>query len=433
MVAQERNCPDAALSMAHQKSGVTRWSRISRDGVVHTGMFHYCLLRWIPPLYPRHLYVHVPFCARRCSYCDFSIAVRSRVPVDEYVESVERELAFRFTSRPEGDGTQLEAPVDRWTLDTLYLGGGTPSRLGAAGVARLLETLSHHVTLEPNAEVTLEANPDDVSPDAITAWRAAGVTRISIGAQSFNDDALTWMHRTHDSRAISDAVAALRATDFTDYSLDLIFALPTMLKRDWRRDLDAAIALTPMHISLYGLTVEPMTPLGRQRARGDVTEAPDERYESEYLDAHHVLTAAGFDHYEVSNFGRPGHRARHNSAYWSGVPYAGIGPAAHEFTGAVRRWNVAPYAEWLRRLASGSEAFAGSEALDVGSRATEQVYLGLRTTDGVALGAEDVLRVRPWVEAGWGAIVDGPRLVLNAAGWLRLDSLAADLTHFRSH
>ena len=385
-------------------------------------------------MYPRHLYVHVPFCARRCSYCDFSIAVRSVAPLDEYIESVRRELTLRFPRSKVTEGSTQDDSAAPWVLETLYLGGGTPSRLGGDGIGRLLDVLRSSLTLEPNAEVTLEANPDDVSREAIDAWRAAGITRISIGAQSFNDDALAWMHRTHDSRAIHAAVAALRDTDFADYSLDLIFALPTTLKRDWRQDLDTAVALTPTHISLYGLTVEPMTPLGRQHARGDVTEAPDERYETEYLDAHQTLAAAGFDHYEVSNFGRPGHYARHNSAYWTGVPYAGIGPAAHEFTGTIRRWNVAPYTEWVRRLGSGSGADRPAvEAIDERSRMTEQVYLGLRTARGLVLDERELTHVRPWIEAGWGAIEDGARLVLSERGWLRLDGLAADLTHFRSH
>ncbi|HTR79587.1 MAG TPA: coproporphyrinogen-III oxidase family protein [Gemmatimonadaceae bacterium] len=397
--------------------------------------------------YPRHVYVHVPFCARRCSYCDFSIAVRAAVPVDEYIGSVRRELAIRYPveapisagdpdprTRLPGGPRALTADLKReWPVETLYLGGGTPSRLGAAGVTRLLACLRSHMTLEPNAEVTLEANPDDVEPDAVQAWRDAGITRLSIGAQSFDDGVLAWMHRTHDARAIHAAVGALRDAGFTDYSLDLIFALPTAVPRDWGRDLETAIALGPTHVSLYGLTVEPLTPLGRRRARGELDEAPEERYEADYLAAHRTLRAAGFEHYEVSNFGRPGHRARHNSAYWSDVPYAGVGPAAHEYTGSVRRWNVAPYVEWCRRLAEGLDPMGGSELLEPGSRLAEEVYLGLRTAAGLVIKHGEGRLVDPWVAAGWGTIHDGSRLVLNERGWLRLDALAAALTHFRSH
>ena len=370
---------------------------------------------------PRHLYVHVPFCARRCAYCDFSIAVRANVPVDEYLRGVRAELAMRFAS---GD----------WELSTLYFGGGTPSRLGADGVARLMQLLRERVRLEPGAEVTLEANPEDVSVDAVRAWREAGITRVSLGVQSFDDAVLRWMHRVHDADAAFRAVDAVRAAGIDDLSLDLIFALPEALRRRWPHDLERALSLAPTHVSLYGLTVEPHTPLARWRERGEAEEPPEERYEAEYLLAHRLLTAAGFDHYEVSNFGRPGRHARHNSAYWTGAAYAGVGPSAHEFDGlARRRWNVAPYAEWVRRLDQGRDPEAGHEELSEESRIAEQVYLGLRTSRGLQLAPGEADRVRPWVESGWGMVDANGRLELSARGWLRLDSLAQHLTILRSH
>ena len=367
----------------------------------------------------RHAYVHVPFCARRCSYCDFAIAVRARVPVEEYVTALGRELAMRH---PESRS---------WTLDSLYFGGGTPSRLGGEGVARAIDVMRARAALAPRAEVTIEANPEDVSADAVRRWREAGVNRLSLGSQSFSDAVLTWMHRTHDASAIERAVRTARDGGIANLSLDLIFALPSALGRDWRGDLEALVALEPDHVSLYGLTVEPATPLGRWRARGDVEEAPEEAYEREFLDAHERLASAGFEHYEVSNFARPGRRSRHNSSYWTGAPYAGLGPSAHEFDGVVRRWNVAPYGEWVERLARGEDPIGGSETLDEENRTAEAVYLGLRTTRGIAIGAEERERVVPWVRAGW-ATLDGDRLVLTPLGWLRLDSLAADLTLIRS-
>lgn len=368
----------------------------------------------------KHLYVHVPFCGRRCTYCDFSIAVRTRVPVAEFVSGVEKELAIRF------------ADTGDWELETLYLGGGTPSRLGAAGVARLLDAIRAHARLRPGAEVTLEANPEDITVAAARAWREAGVTRLSIGAQSFDDDVLRWMHRTHDAVAIARAVDAARSQGIDNYSLDLIFALPEVLHRDWERDVEQALALEPSHVSLYGLTLEPMTPLGRRHARGDVTEAPDESYEREFLAAHLALGDAGFEHYEVSNFAKAGLRARHNAAYWAAVPFAGIGPSAHAFDGTVRRWNVSAYRDWLERLSESSDPIAGSERLTSENRMAETVYLGLRTAAGLQLSTAEVERTRAWVEAGWANLESSGRLVLTVSGWLRLDSLAADLTLFRS-
>jgi oxygen-independent coproporphyrinogen III oxidase len=369
---------------------------------------------------PRHLYVHVPFCARRCAYCDFSIAVRDVVPVNDYLAALHAELELRF---PAGE---------RWELDTLYFGGGTPSRLGPAGVARLVDAVLQRATLAAGAEVTLEVNPEDATPGAATAWKAAGINRVSLGVQSFDDRALAWMRRTHDAARATNAVELLRAEGIDNVSLDLIFALPTILERSWEADLERALRLSPSHLSLYGLTVEHGTPLGRWVDRGEVVEPPEERYEADFLRAHEVMTAAGFEHYEVSNFARPGRRSRHNWAYWSGAAYVGIGPAAHGFDGAHRRWNVTPYEEWRRRLAQGYDPIGGTEALTDENRLTEAVYLGLRTATGLRLSGWNAASVQPWVQAGWATVEEDERLVLRASGWLRLDALTRSLTAVRS-
>jgi len=340
--------------------------------------------------------------------------------VDEFVQGVKRELALRYPT------------VEPWPVETLYLGGGTPSRLGGAGVQQLMDLLLSRFTLLPGAEVTLEANPDDLDVETAVAWRAAGINRLSVGAQSFDDAVLRWMHRTHDAAAIPRAIDAIRDAGFDAFSLDLIFALPQALERSWERDLSAALALEPSHLSLYGLTIEPRTPLARWEERGATRAASDERYAEEYLLAHNALSDAGFEHYEVSNFARPGARAQHNSAYWRGVSYAGIGPGAHEFDGETRRWNVGAYAAWQRAVASGSDPKEGSELLDEANHAAEAVYLGLRTTNGLRLSDMELSRTERWVAAGWAEITDG-RLRLTPSGWLRLDSLAADLTLVRSH
>jgi oxygen-independent coproporphyrinogen III oxidase len=366
---------------------------------------------------PNHLYLHVPFCARRCSYCDFSIAVRRVVPVSDFIEGVRRELEIRY---PTADQNQP------WTLNTLYLGGGTPSHLGPSGITTLLATIREFAQPTAVAEVTIEANPEDVTPAAAATWIEAGVNRVSLGAQSFDDAVLAWMHRVHDSTAISRAVNDLRSAGFSEISLDLIFAVPAELNRDWQRDVELAIAQKPEHISLYGLTVEPATPLGRWHSRGQVEEAPEETYEADFLLADRLLAAAGYEHYEVSNYALSGFRARHNSTYWSGVSYAGIGPAAHEYDGTNRRWNVPPYAEWLRLLREGKDPIAGKEELTAANRIAEDVYLGLRTTDGLDLRGSEPDAVAPWIAAGWATLRNG-RLVLSPAGWLRLDSLAGAL------
>jgi oxygen-independent coproporphyrinogen-3 oxidase len=374
-----------------------------------------------PRLVPRHVYVHVPFCARRCSYCDFAIAVRRTVPWGDFVDGIARELDARL-----GPATGSPAPVD-----TLYFGGGTPSHLGPDGVRALLDTLRARVTWHADAEVTLEANPEDVTPDAVRAWCDAGITRVSLGAQSFDPAVLRWMHRLHDADTIDRAIDAIRDGGFASWSFDLIFAVPSALGRDWHADLARALAARPPHLSLYGLTVEQGTPLGRWVERGEATPADEDRWADEYLAAHDAATAAGYDHYEVSNFARPGHHAVHNRAYWRGVPYLGLGPSAHGFDGARRRWNVPHYAAWLAALGEGRDPLAGHELLDADARTTEEVYLGLRTSAGLALRAGEEAIVAPWVAQGWARMAPDGRLVCTARGWQRLDALAATLTRGR--
>lgn len=368
-----------------------------------------------------HLYVHVPFCARRCSYCDFAIAVRRDVPAPEFANAIAREFELR-----ELGGS---------TLDTLYFGGGTPSKLGGAGVAQLVDVIRARFSIAAGAEVTVEANPEDVTPAAVTAWRDAGVNRVSLGAQSFDANVLTWMHRTHSVDDTRSAVRALRDGGIGNVSMDLIFALPDSLGRDWDRDLGETLSLEPDHVSVYGLTVEPATPLGRWKARGDVLEAPEERWASEFLRAHDELGAAGFAHYEVSNYARGGRRAKHNEAYWQDRAYIGVGPSAHGFDGTTRRWNESAYAHWLARVTGGEDPVAGSEQLTPAQRYSERVYLGLRTDAGFPLEPPAISVVKPWEESGWGIVAEkGGQSVLKLtpAGWMRLDALASALTSLGS-
>jgi oxygen-independent coproporphyrinogen-3 oxidase len=367
---------------------------------------------------PRHVYVHVPFCARRCSYCDFSIAVRAKPPVAEYLSGLRAELTLRY-------GT--EAP---WEVDTIYLGGGTPSALGP-DIAQLMSLLRAFMQPAPSAEITMEANPEDVDISGVRGWREAGINRLSLGAQSFDANALAWMHRTHSVSDVARAVDAARDARIENVSLDLIFALPRELDRDWKSDLTRALSLRPTHISLYGLTVEPSTPLAHWIARKEISPPDDEAYADDFLCAHEMATSAGFDHYEVSNFALPDRRSRHNSAYWTGAPYAGLGPSAHEFDGTTRRWNHAPYARWLAALRENADPVAGSEMLTPENHETETVYLGLRTSDGLVTKPGDESVIDSWVDQHW-VERRAKRAVLTPTGWLRLDALAADLTYARS-
>jgi oxygen-independent coproporphyrinogen-3 oxidase len=365
-----------------------------------------------------HLYIHVPFCARRCSYCDFAIAVRRDVPTRRFVDAVLGEWRG-WQGHP--------AWEESGDVATVYFGGGTPSRLDPGGISELLSGIHRERPVLTDAEVTLEANPDDVTPAAASAWRAAGVNRISLGVQSFDPSVLRWMHRAHTVQQVAQAVEALRAAGITDLSLDLIFGLPASLGRDWERDLAHAFTLAPDHLSLYGLTVEEHTPLGRWAERGEVTPVDEERYAAEFLAADRALALHGFEHYEVSNAARTGRRARHNSAYWRRAPFIGLGPSAHSGFGRTRRWNLREWSAYERASGEGQSVVGGSEELTAEAVALEEMYLGLRTSDGLPLDRLPPEMVAGWTEAGW-ARATPERIRLTAEGWLRLDALVTSAT-----
>ncbi len=339
----------------------------------------------------------------------------------EYIEAIAAELKIRFA------GNEVEP------LSTIYLGGGTPSKLGAGGVAQLIDRFkaTPGLTIQDGAEITLEANPEDVTPEAAAEWARAGINRLSMGVQSFHAVTLAWMHRTHDVDAPARALIAARSAGINNISIDLIFALPSDLERSWDSDLSKALALHVDHISLYGLTVEPHTPLGRWTARGEVHEAPEERYAAEFLQAHKILSTAGFEHYEVSNFAKSGKTSRHNSSYWQRAPYIGVGPSAHSFDGSSRRWNEREYEPWRSTVTSGADPLSGSELLTVENILAEDVYLGLRTMNGLPVTEVDAAMTTDWEKNGWALLRKG-RATLTSEGWLRLDSLAAALTALRS-
>ncbi len=360
-----------------------------------------------------YLYLHVPFCARRCSYCDFAIAVRRETPDQEYLDAIRVDWEARRS-------------VPAWEaspeIATIYFGGGTPSRLRGETLSEIIAMLRRDRAVAADAEITIEVNPDDVTRERAERWRTAGINRISLGVQSHDAGVLEWMHRTHTAEQVPAAIAALRQAGFANISMDLIFGLPVSLDRDLTRDLERTFALEPTHLSLYGLTIEPHTPLARWTNRGEATAIPDERYATEYLEVHQALVAHGFEHYEVSNAGLPGFRAQHNSAYWRAVDYVGLGPSAHSLLAGVRSWNVREWAEFSRLAQAGERLEAGSEALDPAARRLEELYLGLRTSDGLAEGNLPATARDAWISAGWATRSDG-RVRLTAEGWLRLDAL----------
>jgi oxygen-independent coproporphyrinogen III oxidase len=368
---------------------------------------------------PRALYLHVPFCARRCAYCDFAVQATREAPEEAWLDAVAAEARLLAGERG------WDAPL---RLDSVYVGGGTPSMLGGDAMARLRERLHPFATWEADAEWTCEANPESFTPEVARGWHAAGVNRLSLGAQTFHAGALRWMGRLHGPEGPARAMEAAREAGFRDVSVDLIFGLPARLGRDWGDDLVRALLLEPEHVSLYGLTAEAGAPLGRWVAEGREALADEDVYAEEYLLAHRTLTAAGFAHYEVSNFARAGRRSRHNSAYWTGAGYAALGPGAHAFYPPLRRWNVRSWDAYRERVADGVLPTEGKEAVDVAAAALERVWLGLRTDRGLPLAGAPPAALRladGWAARGWAC--GGDPLRLTAEGWLLLDRLAVEM------
>ncbi len=391
-----------------------------------------------------HLYLHIPFCQRRCSYCDFSIAVRKTIPAREYAAAIQAEIrraTLGIGDSGFGIGEPVSPPIPNPQSPipdspTIYLGGGTPSLLPPEAIGELIASLhtAFPARISPTRfaslsqfEVTLEANPEDVTPKAAAEWRRAGINRISLGSQSFDDRVLKWMHRVHDADRIKLAMRTLRSAGFDNISLDLIFALPAELERDWHKDLVNATALEPDHLSLYGLTVEERTPLSRWVSRGASSAPDDDRYADEYLLAHERLGVAGYEFYEVSNASRPTRISRHNSAYWTGRAYRGFGPAAHSFDGHRRFWNKRAWEDYRKAIKAGESAVESEEVLTPEQQQIERIYLDLRTSRGVPAAVVPSDRRAAWINAGWALEVDG-RVRLTADGWLLLDTLVRDLT-----
>lgn len=366
------------------------------------------------------VYVHAPFCVRRCFYCDFAVQVRTSGDVDGWLAAVAGEVRG-----VEAEG--LFTLADE--LATLYVGGGTPSLLGPEAMAGLAGVLGHHRLRSPELEWTAEANPESFTAEVAAGWRKAGVNRLSLGVQTFHEPALRWMGRLHGPEGPGAAVRAAREAGIENLSLDLIFGLPGHVGRSWTEDLARVLDLEPLHVSLYGLSIEPATPLGRAVKEGREAPVDPERYADEFLEAAETLTGAGFHHYEVSNFARPGHASRHNATYWTGVPYLGLGNGAHSYAPPVRRWNLRDWDAYGAAARAGSVAEEGREELNAAALRLERIWLGLRTSEGLSLDeippAARAL-VASWPARGWAAVTP-ERVRLTREGWLLLDRLAVDL------
>lgn len=315
------------------------------------------------------IYIHTPFCRAKCAYCDFYSLPADEALAARYVVALRREAQRRA----------------RGEAETVYMGGGTPSVLPPGAIRDIMGCLSEHVRIVPGAEITLEANPESITPELIKELESAGVTRMSIGVQSFQDLELQALGRVHTASQARDALSLASASGVMDISLDLMYSLPGQDAGSWRRTLQEAINLAPSHISAYELTPEPATPLMQRIERGEV-ELPtgDEAIEM-YYEADSMLTAAGYEHYEVSNYALPARRSRHNMNYWRRGMYIGLGPGAVSFDGKVRTMNLPDVEAYCRAMQAGGLPPSESETLTAHEAAREFLMLGLRTCDGIGL------------------------------------------------
>ncbi len=333
---------------------------------------------------PFSLYIHIPFCAHKCPYCDFNTyAVGAKLPERDYVAALRAELDFR-AAQPEWHGRSIA---------TIFLGGGSPSLLSPSALTELFQTISQLFSIQEDAEVSLEANPNDTSLPWLAAIREMGINRLSIGAQTFQNHLLPKLGRNHSSSQIRNAVGDARMAGFSNISIDLMFGIPEQTVPDFASDLNAAIDLSTDHLSLYGLTIEAGTPFFQASKRGILKLPPDEATVEMMELAETVLARAGLIRYEISNYARPGFEALHNIAYWTRADYLGVGAGAHSFWGGAqeqsqpsfgRRWsNLAPFSSYMEHASAFGKAESWEEILTLESQIFEQFFLRLRMVQGL--------------------------------------------------
>ena len=369
------------------------------------------------------IYLHIPFCKQACHYCDFHFSTNTRQRT-AMVQAMAQELVLRQNYLGEGE------------VSTIYLGGGTPSLLTSLELEHLLETIFQNFSVATSPEITLEANPDDLSMAALASFREVGINRLSIGIQSFHEPQLRYLNRVHTADEASRCVQQAQKAGFDNISIDLIYAIPANDHRIWQQDLVQAIALQPQHISAYCLTIEKKTVFGRWRQRGKLKEVSDDLAAQQFELLMTTLTQAGYEAYEVSNFCQPGYHAQHNSSYWQGEKYLGIGPSAHSYDGTSRQYNVAHNAKYLQALTNGQMLYE-REVLSRYDQINELVMTGLRTKWGCDLATlqavyqydlytEHAIYIDQLIADGKAEIQE-QRLILTNQGRLLADGIVEDL------
>lgn len=369
------------------------------------------------------IYLHIPFCRKACHYCDFHFSTVLKGK-DDLLLAMHKELEHRR------DYLLQEK------IETIYLGGGTPSLLSGDELNRLFDHIIKLYEVDPHVEITLEANPDDLTKEKIRELTASPVNRLSIGIQSFRDEDLRWMNRAHHASQSDYAVKAAQDAGFENITIDLIYSIPGMKMLDWKENLRQAVALNIQHISAYGLTIESGTFFGHEEKKGLLRPVEQEMSSEQFLFMVEFLHVNGFDHYEVSNFAKKGYKSKHNTSYWEGKHYLGVGPSAHSFDGKSRQWNVSNNGLYTRSIMKG-ETFFEREELDEYTRLNEYIMTGLRTRKGIntvfihdTFGVDMQKIYQDYIEEKIKLkliLREGSQLMLTTEGFLMADRIASDL------
>lgn len=317
------------------------------------------------------IYIHIPFCKQACHYCNFHFSTSLQLKND-FIDALLKEISLQQNYL----GDQV--------VKTIYFGGGTPSILSIEEIALILDKVYASFKILPSPEVTLEANPDDINPEKLQHWKQVGINRFSIGIQSFFDEDLQWMNRAHNAGEAEKCIQQVIAAGFNNFSIDLIYGGPTLSDEHWEQNINKAIQLNVPHISCYALTVETKTALEKMIELKKKEEVDTEKQALHFLMLMEAMQKAGYEHYEISNFAKPGFRSKHNSSYWQGEKYLGLGPSAHSFNGSSRQWNIANNALYIQSLKR-NELIFEREELSVQTRLNEYIMTSLRTMEGLDL------------------------------------------------
>jgi len=368
------------------------------------------------------IYIHIPFCKSACHYCNFHFSTSSK-QIEPLVECLIKEIELR-----KSDTNQ--------TIDTIYFGGGTPSILSVLQIENIVKEIYHNYTVNTAAEITLESNPDDITEDKLQQWKSIGINRLSIGIQSFREDDLLWMNRAHNAQQAYDCIKLAQEYSFHNITIDLIYGVPNLSNEQWIENIHTALSLNIPHLSCYALTIEPKTALDKLIKLHKKEPVDADKQAEQFIILMNELQVAGFEHYEISNYAIPGFRSKHNSSYWQGIHYIGIGPSAHSYNGTSRQWNIANNALYIQSI-NNNMLPSEIEMLTMDEQYNEFVMTSLRTIEGINLnkleskfGSDKLTytqqEIIKWINSGH-VIVINNHIILTQTGKLMADGIASDM------